>query len=55
MRNKKLKIVNISSFSDALFNNPDPMAPDNYRDGWEKFSSRADYIILTNPELKKTF
>jgi uncharacterized iron-regulated protein len=45
MRNRKLKILNISSFRDASFNNPD----------WEKFSSRGDYIIVTNPDLKKTF
>ena len=45
MRNKKLKILNIASFSDASFSNPD----------WEKFSYRGDYIILTNPDLKKTF
>ena len=45
MRNKKLKILNIASFSDASFPNPD----------WEKFSYKGDYIILTNPELKKTF
>ena len=45
MRSKKLKILNISSFSDPSFNNPD----------WEKFSYRGDYIILTNPDLKKTF
>jgi uncharacterized iron-regulated protein len=50
MRNKKLKNLNIACFSDAFFNNPDPMAI-----GWEKFSSRGDYIILTNPDLKKTF
>lgn len=45
MRNKKLKILNIASFSDASFNNPD----------WEKFSNRGDYIILTDADLKKTF
>ena len=45
MRNKKLKILNIASFSDASFNDPD----------WEKFSYKGDYIILTNPDLKKTF
>ena len=45
MRNRKLKILNISSFSHAAFNNPD----------WESFSSRGDYIIITNPDLKKTF
>lgn len=45
LRNKKLKILNISSFSDASFNNPD----------WEKFSYLGDYTIITNPDLKKTF
>ena len=45
MRNKKLKILNIASFSDASFNNPD----------WEKFGYKGDYIILTSPDLKKTF
>jgi len=45
IRNKKLKVLNIASFSDASFNNPD----------WEKFSYKGDYIILTNPDLKKTF
>ena len=45
MRNKKLKILNIASLSDKSFNDPD----------WEEFSNRGDYIIMTNPELKKTF
>lgn len=45
IRNKKLKILNIASFSDSSFSNPD----------WDKFSNRGDYIILTNPVLKKTF
>jgi uncharacterized iron-regulated protein len=45
MRNKKLKILNIASFSDSSFNNPD----------WEKFSYKGDYIIITDPDLKKTF
>jgi len=44
-RKSKLKILNISCFSDASFNNPD----------WENFSNLGDYIIITNPELKKTF
>jgi uncharacterized iron-regulated protein len=44
-RNKKLKILNIASFSDKSFSNPD----------WEKESYRGDYIILTNPDLKKTY
>jgi uncharacterized iron-regulated protein len=43
--NKKLKILNISCFSDASFNNPD----------WSVFSNLGDYIILTNPDLKKTY
>lgn len=50
MRNKKLKILNIASFSDASFSNPDPITI-----GWDKFSNRGDYIILTDPSLKKTF
>ncbi|TAL40874.1 MAG: hypothetical protein EPN92_13875 [Chitinophagaceae bacterium] len=45
IRNKKLKILNIASFSDKSFSNPD----------WEKESYRGDYIIITNPDLKKTF
>lgn len=45
LRNKKLKILNIASFSDKSFSDPD----------WEKFSARGDYIIMTNPDLKKTF
>lgn len=44
-RSSKLKILNISSFSDASFENPD----------WEKFSQLGDYIIMTDPNLKKTF
>lgn len=50
MRNKKLKLLNIASFSDASFSNPDPMVI-----GWEKFSNLGDYVIITNPDLKKTF
>jgi uncharacterized iron-regulated protein len=44
-RKAGLKILNISSFSDASFSNPD----------WEKFSGLGDYIIMTDPGLKKTF
>ena len=44
-RNAKLKILNISCFSDSSFANPD----------WDKFSNLGDYIILTDPTLKKTF
>jgi uncharacterized iron-regulated protein len=47
LQNRKagLKILNISSFSDASFDHPD----------WDKFSNLGDYIILTDPGLKKTF
>ncbi len=48
MRNKKLKILNIASVSDASFNSSDPQV-------WEKFSNLGDYVLITNPELKKTF
>lgn len=44
-RNGKLRILNISSFSDASFENPD----------WDKFSHLGDYVILTDPNLKKTY
>jgi len=44
-RKSKLKILNISCFSDSSFVNPD----------WEKFSNRGDYLIMTDPDLKKTF
>ncbi len=45
MRNKKLRILNISSFSDPSFENPD----------WNSFSNLGDFVILTDPTLKKTF
>jgi uncharacterized iron-regulated protein len=45
MLKSKLKILNISCFSDSSFSNPD----------WEKFSNLGDYVIITNPDLKKTF
>ena len=44
-RKSSMKILNISSFSDSTFANPE----------WEKFSNLGDYIILTDPDLKKTF
>ncbi len=44
-RKPKLKILNISCFSDASFNDPD----------WEKFNNLGDYIIMTDPNLKKTY
>lgn len=50
MRSSKLKIMNISCFNDESFKNPDPMAI-----GWEKFSALGDYVIITDPAVKKTF
>lgn len=45
LRNKKLKILNISCFPDENFDNPE----------WNKFSYLGDYIIITNPRLKRTY
>lgn len=44
-RKAKLKILNISCFSDSSFSNPD----------WKKFNHLGDYVIITDPGLKKTF
>jgi uncharacterized iron-regulated protein len=41
----KLRILNISSFSDESFNNPD----------WAKFSKLGDYIIITDPNVKRSY
>ncbi|WP_443939563.1 ChaN family lipoprotein [Pedobacter sp. MW01-1-1] len=41
----KLRILNISSFSDSQFEQPN----------WDKFKNLGDYIILTNPELKRSY
>lgn len=43
--NKKLKIRVISMVSDDNFNTPD----------WNKLAMLGDYVILTDPKLKKTF
>ncbi len=43
--NPKLKILNISSFSDASFASPD----------WDKFKNLGDYIIITDPSLKRSY
>jgi len=43
--NPKLKILNISSFSDESFSNPD----------WGKFTNLGDYIIITNPAVKRSY
>ncbi len=45
MRNKKLRMLNIATVSDENFNNPD----------WNKISVLGDYILLTDPTVKKTF
>ncbi|TKC10640.1 hypothetical protein FA048_10715 [Pedobacter polaris] len=41
----KLKVLNISSFSAEDFSNPD----------WNKYKNLGDYIIVTDPTLKRTF
>ncbi|MBB2151317.1 ChaN family lipoprotein [Pedobacter gandavensis] len=41
----KLKIANISCFSGADFTEPD----------WTKYNNLGDYIILTDPTIKRTF
>ncbi|WP_443946462.1 ChaN family lipoprotein [Pedobacter sp. AW1-32] len=43
--NPKLKILNISAFSDEGFENPE----------WKKFESLGDYIIITNPLIKRSY
>lgn len=45
MRNKKLRILNISCFPDKSFSNPD----------WSKFEQLGDFVILTDWELKRTY
>ncbi|KQN35198.1 hypothetical protein ASE92_11295 [Pedobacter sp. Leaf41] len=40
-----LKILNISSFSDENFENPN----------WEKHKNLGDYIIITDPKVKRSF
>lgn len=45
MRNKKLRILNISCFPDKSFSNPD----------WSKFQHLGDFVILTDWELKRTY
>ncbi|HVW96993.1 MAG TPA: ChaN family lipoprotein [Mucilaginibacter sp.] len=41
----KARILNIAAYSDDNFANPD----------WSKFAGKADYIILTDPALPKTY
>lgn len=45
LRNKKLRILNIATVSDENFNTPD----------WNKIRVLGDYILLTDPSVKKTF
>jgi uncharacterized iron-regulated protein len=40
-----IRILNIAAYADDSFDNPD----------WNKFTAKGDYIILTDPKLKKTF
>lgn len=40
-----LNLANISCFSDKTFHNPD----------WDQYILLADYIILSNPDLKRTY
>ncbi|MES2107095.1 MAG: ChaN family lipoprotein [Bacteroidota bacterium] len=40
-----IRILNIAAYADDSFDNPD----------WSKFADKGDYIILTDPKLKKTF
>ena len=41
----KLKIINISCFSADDFDNPD----------WNKYKQLGDYVIVTDPKVKRTF
>ncbi|MBC7616079.1 MAG: ChaN family lipoprotein [Pedobacter sp.] len=41
----KLKIINISCFSADDFDNPD----------WNKYKQLGDYVIVTNPKVKRSF
>lgn len=41
----KLRVLNIAAYADDSFDNPD----------WSKFIGMADYIILTDPKLPKSF
>ncbi len=43
--NPRLKILNISSFSDKSFASPD----------WEKFRNLGDYVIITDPLVKRSY
>lgn len=43
--NGKLRLLNISAFSAEDFKNPD----------WSRYAHLGDYIIVTDPEIKKTF
>lgn len=43
--NPKLKILNISSFSDESFGDPN----------WVKFKKLGDYVIITDPSVKRSY
>jgi hypothetical protein len=38
-------MMNMSCFSDAQFEHPD----------WKQFQNLADFVIITNPSVPKTF
>ncbi len=40
-----VRVINVAAYADDSFDNPD----------WSKFSTLADYVILTDPKLPKTF
>jgi uncharacterized iron-regulated protein len=40
-----IRILTVGAYADDSFDNPD----------WSKFSQLADYVILTDPKLPKTF
>lgn len=43
--NPKIKVLNISTFSAKDFKNPD----------WQKYNHLGDFVIVTNPDIKRTF
>jgi uncharacterized iron-regulated protein len=41
----KIKLINVAAYADDSFENPD----------WSKYSKMADYIIITDPKVPKTY
>lgn len=50
LRNRKLRLMNIICFSDSSFNKNSLTGEE-----WERFAPLGDYIIIVNPDLKKTY